>query len=457
MKNIKILFSIILTIIILFVSFNLFYKELISGNTNSIPISKIEYKVMSRNQLHEALSNETNYTHVEPTSSLSPFAISMETFDFESYILKISIPQYFSGSALVHIQGVFGSSFEIYDTSKELVYTHDNSKIPPHYYEFFSEVFLETNSKTLYLVIDVDHSSDRIGIFREPSVSNMDLITTSSFDFDETRHSIGFFLIILSLLLFIIGYFINDKEASHFILSISIFIACFGLWIFTDIYRHSKWIRTNLPLMSPNFVVLVFAISNNFLIPTFVKVNYFIIKNNTSKIIIDVFYKATLIFATLGMFIESVRLVVWNNTTDFLHGLIFDSFSFVMIIGSVVLLVLALYEMKTAELKSIIYGVGLSICIVSFTISQSTGILVSHWGVIALLITIALIFVIKFNEINENNPTIIYKNETIDTHPQQGKSKDLNNFDDSRSDTPTHFKAFDAYKDWISNESHEDK
>ncbi|WP_430882701.1 hypothetical protein [Fusibacter sp. JL216-2] len=445
MNKIRMGFSLVLIFVIISICFNMFYKEQMIDHERSIAITDIQYKLINRSNLFNELLNQDDYMPIAKKDAWSPYTVSKSELDLETYIIKLKPPNDFYGSSLVHIKGVFGSSLDIYDTFYNKIYTHNDKNIPKNYYELFSEVFVKTENRVLFLVIDVNNTSNTLGLFKTATVSDSSSLVLNRFDSDETRHSIGFFLIILSLLLFIVGYYMKFIEGRDFIISIAMFLACFGLWIFTDIYRHSKWISVNFPFLSPYFIAFVFAISNNFLIPTFVKVNHFIIKHRTSKIVIDIFLKTTMIFASLSFMLETLKLFYWDRFINSFYYLVVESLNIVIIVGSLALLVLALYDMKKRDMKRIVYGTGLSICILSFIISQSTGILVSHWGVIVLLATIAFVFIMKFNELSTIHSDTCHNTSSNSNAAAITFEKAIN--------PESNLGPLNDYRDWFSSES----
>jgi HD-GYP domain-containing protein (c-di-GMP phosphodiesterase class II) len=151
------------------------------------------------------------------------------------------------------------------------------------------------------------------------------------------------------------------------------------------------WILETFKLIPTVVILIISIISVNYVSCAFVKMNGYFFEKTNSKKIANVLFILALTLGTAEIFVDLIRLVTWNETLVLMKALLLTTNNWIIIVGSLILLVLSINESYQGSNGAIALSIGLSICLITFFVSQTTELLISHWGVIALSAAMAVV------------------------------------------------------------------
>ena len=402
LSKIKPIVRIILIAALIICLVTIFYKEQVKTPTLSKELHTVSYQWFNPDDHTLETAINRPFKMINDNQSNSPFSINVEK-KAPYYILKLYTPTTKFKEPILHIQGILGNHYSVYNSKLERLFSYHNATHLNNYSNMLNESFIRINTNWVYIVVETSDTLDRIGFYKKTSISDFNLLPTINFNFSETRHSFALFLVLFSLILFLMGFFIHTRVALKLTSSIALFTCLFGIWVFMDFTKHSLWIQETFDGYPLQILLFAFIISNNFMTPAFVKLNYHLIENAFYKRIIHFVFKFTLSFSIIGFAFETIKLFTWNPILLTLYNLNSNIINLTITFGSLLLLLIAVGEALSGHFKSIVYAIGLILCLTSFIISQSTDLLISHWGVLCLLISVAIILSKSFNESIEKN------------------------------------------------------
>ncbi len=317
--------------------------------------------------------------------------------------VKLTWPDDYSNKEVLCLEGVRASNFTIFNKDGSLLYQYHVAPLTKFYTSSLSELYIEPTDSEVYMLLAYEKGVTSLGFIQHPKLfkdgySLMDLSLKY-----QNRNAIALSLLILATMLLIVSIFLPNAASKKIINAVAFFLICFNIWILTDLARDNFLIQRTAPFIPPALLLVVFSLSKNFMVPTFVYMNGFLLEKPQTKKINHWLLRLTLVTAVSETVPEFIRLFYWN---DFL--LTFKMYTFTVVdllisLGSLSLFILSLYDAYKGSRRSIVLCVGLSICLSTFIISQTTGLLISHWGIIFLLTSIVFIMTDKFNDTQREN------------------------------------------------------
>ena len=315
---------------------------------------------------------------------------------FYAIKLKLFVNSY--ENLILHIDGIYSESFYIYGEKGKLLYKHLPKPLTQNYTTFLSEIYVHNETEVLYIVATHNKGNSKVGFTKVPTLMNTSDALIYMTDSAQARHSVALFLLLISIILVIMAFTLASTAAKNTIKGIAIFTGLFGLWILTDFSRYGFWIVNSFSAVPAPFLIFIYIVSRNYMTCAFVKMNGFFLEKEISKKIAKVLVIITFIVGSVETLVEIVRFFEWNSILLKMEFFTFSIMNWTIILGSIGLLGLTVYESYKGSIRAIILSGGLSFCLFTFFISQTTTVLISHWGVIVLLTTISIILTNNYNE-----------------------------------------------------------
>lgn len=312
------------------------------------------------------------------------------------YALKIKWDQEITQNAVLHIDGVIAENFTVYNGNGTLIYQHQVKPLTENYTAWLSELYLHPSSNEVYVLANYNKGHSMIGLTDYPKLIDSSEALILSLEASKSRQSIGFSLLLLSIILIFMAFALMDRDSKKRIYSIAFFNGLFGLWILTDFDRSTLWILETFNLIPTAVLIIISIIAVNYVSCTFVKMNAYFFEKSISKRMANVLFIMAFTLGTAEIFIDLIRLFAWNDTLSLLKNLLLSTNNWIIIIGSLILLALSIYESYQGSSGAIVLSIGLSICLITFFVSQTTDLLISHWGVIALSAAMAVVLTNRY-------------------------------------------------------------
>lgn len=369
----------------------------IKSPSEKTSINSIYYKPIT----HNSFNLDDDWTLMDSTRMPRPDNIA------DKYALKLNLE--LSETKMLYLSQVYGYSFEVLDKDMNLIYKFDEHKGVKNYGFLYDMSYIPVSSDTVYLVISTTKGIPHIGISSDSGIYNLDILNPAF----DSRKAIGLILIILSLITMVMSEILKSISSERYLINTSYFIGIYGIWSLFDFYRHSFWIHSTLSFVPMPILIIIYIISANMMAPYFIKLNMSLIKNLKYKLHIRYLFYLISIIALTGISFETLRMFYWNTTLNTAYQYYFAVYAFVVSIGSLVLIIYAWLDYKRGDMKALIYAVGLTGCLITFTISQSTEYLISHWGVLWLLFAIILVMSVTFLETQEKSNQYLSKVESM--------------------------------------------
>lgn len=319
------------------------------------------------------------------------------------FALKMSFDSKNKKTSSVHFNGVLAENFSVFDGDGNLLYQHPYASQLKYYTNQISEFFVEPKTNELYLVGRYNEGFSRIGLSNRPEVGSSVELIAQSLERYRIRQAVAMFLLLLTGILIAMIHSLNRNNAKATIASLAVFFGLFGIWILFDFPRHSYWILESFAQVPKPLLLLFFVISKNYMTYAFVQMSWHFFEKSVSRRIVEILAKLTFITGTFETILELMRFFTWSPQIGVLRDISFDITNWIIILGSIGLIVLALYEAYQGSRRAVIFSIGLSVCLFTFFISQATPLLISHWGVIAMATAIAVILTMSFNEAQKNS------------------------------------------------------
>lgn len=311
--------------------------------------------------------------------------------------VKLSWPNDDSTKDILYLAGVRASTFTIFNQDGSLLYKYQVPPFTKFYTSSLSELYLEPTGSEVYMLMSYEKGVTSLGFIQQPILFKdgyalMDLSLKY-----QNRNAIALSLFILATMLVVVSIFLPNEESKKVINAISFFLVCFSTWILTDLARDNFLIQRTAPLIPPVFLLMVFSLSKNLMVPAFVYMNGFLLEKSQTKKINRWLLLLTLLAAFSESVLEFIRLFYWSDLLLTFKIYTFTLVDLLISLGSLGLFVLSFWDAYKGSRRSMVLCVGLSICLSTFIVSQTTGLLISHWGVIFLLTSIVFILTDKHN------------------------------------------------------------
>lgn len=399
-KGIRIFMEISLLSVLCLMILSIFINEYLSSESStaySYAIIKTAGMTKENAQSFPGLLQSNNLSSI-PFSDPSP-----SIAEYPYHVFKISSGVKYNETPILHLDGVRSLSFTIYDENGNTLYKFVPSPFTKYYTRLLSEVYIPLKTPTVYLVAEHDASTPRFGIHGNATIGDFNMTIHQFIDSSQIRHAIATFLILLSLLLLIMALRLNLIDSRLLVVSVSWFSGLFGIWILTDLSRYSRWVLTNFSDIPPAILVFLFQLSSNFMTCAFVYMISRLFERPNIIHWIKLLFKGTLLLGITETVFDLIRFFYWNTWLDTASILAYDTTSWVITIGSLYLLVMAVIEAIHGSKRAVMLAMGLVTCLATFVISQTTDLLISHWGVVSLLISVAFIVTERYNEAHANS------------------------------------------------------
>ena len=307
--------------------------------------------------------------------------------DSNQYLIEVKFPQELESDQLLHISGIKGVHYKVYNDDFQLISQVDkSSNILPYSY-FFNGSYMSVSGSKVY--IDV-FSNDMVSYSNYESsftLSNLDgLMPTFQF-----RINSAFFMILLSLNFILISIVLKNVFQSKLMVSLGQFTGLFGLWVIFDFNNNAYWIGQSFRNIPHAVLLTVFALASNYLMCLFLKLNITILKSNRFTQYIVVMYKGSLVLAAATTLLETIKLFYWSEALQSIYVFDLLLFDIAVSIGSLVLIVVTWLDKPFHKNYGLVYSIGLTGSLITFTVTQSTPYLISHWGVIWLTFSVVYI------------------------------------------------------------------
>jgi HD-GYP domain-containing protein (c-di-GMP phosphodiesterase class II) len=337
------------------------------------------------------------------SNNQEPYIYSKKSNDPKSgyYVMKLTTDYPSTEDLVLHLRGVRAENFYIYNGYGKLLETYTATEITKNYTSLLSELYLKPQSNTIYILASHNVGNKQIGVMEIPEMGTNADILAYTMENSRVRHAVAFFLLLLTAILMPMIYILANNPAKKTIYAVAIFTGLFGLWVMTDFPRHSFWIRNAFSSVHVAVLLLIFILSKNYMTCAFVNLNRYFLEKRISRKIADYVFVLTFLTGTLETILELIKFVSWNSHLFVVKEYVYFATNWIIIIGSILLLVLALYESYKGSVRAVILSIGLAVCLTTFFVSQATPILISHWGVIVLVTAISIILTNSFNEAHQ--------------------------------------------------------
>ncbi len=314
------------------------------------------------------------------------------------YLMKIELGHDLGNDSVLHLLGLFGQNFSAFDELGTMVCEYRTPFLTRYYTSLLSEQYIHTKSETLYVIAAYSRGDLNLGMIGEPELMDVSDSLKFAMGAYQTRHAIAIFLILLSILLLTVAHNLNAIRSKETIGYISVFSCLFGAWILTDFSRQTYNIMSSYEGVPSALLLLIYCVSKNYMSWAFVKMNSYFLEKPFSLKVMRVLIIEALIAGAFEMIMDVIRFFTWNPIFYELKNLSYIIMDWTIILGSLILFGLALYEAFENNIKARILSIGLAVCLFTFFVSQTTDLLVSHWGVIALAGSISIILTNTYNE-----------------------------------------------------------
>lgn len=381
------------------------WNEVRSIQQNNVVLQNFELAWVSSDQANRALQQPQMLSELSFTAlpkgqymvSTIPDEDAANTNE-KYYAMRIKLNPNRQGGDMVHFLGVYAKDFSILDSNGERLYAYNAGEGLTYYTKWVSEFFVTPKTDTIYLLGCYNSGYPSVGFVKPPQMgAGVDLITLSLEKY-KIRQAVSIFLLLLTGILIAMIHGLAKNQAQATILSLSIFVGLFGLWMLLDFTRHSYWILKSFPQLPVTLLILLFILAKNYMTYAFVQMNWYFLEKSFSRRIVELLAKVTFITGTLETIPEILKFFIWNQQLITTKAFFFSLTNGLILVGSLGLVLLAFYEAYQGSKRAIVLSVGLSICLVTFFISQATGLLISHWGVVAMATAISVILTMSFNE-----------------------------------------------------------
>lgn len=319
------------------------------------------------------------------------------------YAMRVKWDQEITQKVVIHIDGIIAENFTIYNKNGTLIYQHLVKPFTENYTSRLSEFYLYPNSNEVYVLAHYNKGNSVIGFTDFPKLINSSEALILSLEASKSRQSIAFSLLLLSVILIFMAFVLADRNSKKRIYSIAFFNGIFGIWILTDFDRSTMWILETFKLIPTVAILIISIVSVNYVSCAFVKMNGYFFEKSISKKMANILFIIALTLGTAEVIVDLIRLVTWNETLVLMKGLFLTTNNWIIIIGSLILLVLSIYESYQGSSGAIVLSIGLSICLITFFVSQTTELLISHWGVIALSAAMAVVLTNRYKVSQQNS------------------------------------------------------
>lgn len=323
------------------------------------------------------------------------------------YAMRFKTSQ--SNLRLFNIPQVFSDAFTLYDQNLNALYQWHTESPYEMYSYLVNMVTIPVEGDTFYLIAESTDGIPFIGI----NITTEMISLKSKLLGADLRLAISFLLIVVAIFLLVMSVIIKNPQIVVYLKNTAYFTGIFGVWAIFDFHRHSFWIRENFSIVPIWVLIIIYIISADTMIPLFLKLNKTLLKRTMFSFALHYLTIWSWMIAGIGIFMEIFRFFYWSATINKLYGIYFMFLDGTVAIGSIILIIITLFSLYRKDLKSVLYSIGLSGCLVTFIISQTTPLLISHWGVLWLLIFIIGVMAISFVESQNSNKTYMLRLEEM--------------------------------------------
>lgn len=314
------------------------------------------------------------------------------------YVMRLRMDLNLLNREMVHFLGIQAQDYSVYDANGTKLYAYKAQSSLKYYTRLVSEFFVTPKTNIIYVVGSYNSSFQSIGFVKPPQMGvGVDLITLSLEKY-KIRQAVSISLLLLTGILIAMLLGLAKNKAKATIASLAIFFGLFGIWILFDFTRHSFWILKSFPQLPVSLMILLFILSKNYMTYAFVQMNWYFLEKSFSRRCIEILAKLTFLSGSLETIVEVMKFIIWNRELAMAKAIFFEITNWLILLGSIGLIILAVYEAYQGSKKAVVLSIGLTLCLFTFFISQATSLLISHWGVIAMATAIAVILTMSFNE-----------------------------------------------------------
>lgn len=305
----------------------------------------------------------------------------------EHHLIDIKFPSELLEEHLIHISGIKGTHYRVYDEDFQLIEEIENRTNFLPYTYFFNGTYMHVEGSGVYVEVTSNSRIMATDYTSSFSLSDLnDAIPTFKF-----RLNTAFFMLILSLIFFLVAIILKDIFQSQLMVSLGQFSGMFGAWVIFDFNHNAYWIVNAFKNMPHLLLLIIFVLSSNYLMCIFLKLNISILKSNRYTRYIKILYWGSLLLATVTSILELIKLFYWSETLQTLYYYDLLVFDYAISIGSLLLIIITWLDKPFHENFGLVYSIGLTGSLITFTITQATPYLISHWGVIWLVFSIVYI------------------------------------------------------------------
>ncbi|MBN2897357.1 MAG: HD domain-containing protein [Clostridia bacterium] len=312
---------------------------------------------------------------------------------------------------LLFLPAVYGHNFKVFDGDFNLVYEMADASMVDNYDYRYNMAYIPFFDTVAYVVARTSDEIPYIGIRSDVGTLPLDVIVPTF----DSRKSIALLFIILSVLLIVMSGSMQFADPNNFLRHTGYFIGVFGLWSMFDFFRHGFWIRETFKVLPLPILLVVYIIASNLMMPLFVKLNITLIGKSKHRVYLSYLYKFTWLVAGVGLFFEIERIFYWSDLMQTIYNGYFSLYDVTVAVGSLVLIIFAWLDYRRNGWQGVIYAIGLTGCLVTFTVSQTTKFVISHWGVLWLLISIIWATGIAFIKAQEANRIYLEQMEDMNS------------------------------------------
>ncbi len=336
----------------------------------------------------------------------------------ESQLLKVDLAINDLKTPILHLKRVYGGSYGVFDEKFNLLGYYPVAPEHHPYSHVINESYthIPENATVVYLLIAGNVFNGPSDISNMSRVETFDQLGSNGFDISSNRYSFAILLTIVAISLFVFSLIFKRIESYRLIRALAAFIGLFSLWTFLDFPRYGYWVIHHFNNVPIPLLYFIFIVASNLMTPAFVYLNFNLLVKQKHRQAVKILFYLTLTISVATLLVESIKFFTWNSGLDWVFNGLFDLQSMIITLGSMILIVVAILDLPYQKRNGYVYITGLVTCLATFVVSQITPYLISHWGVLWLLISIVTVMALSFLEAQDKKRE--YLEQLVTTNKQ---------------------------------------
>lgn len=329
-----------------------------------------------------------------------------------AFLAKLTLPS--DDFEWLHLKSVYGGSYMIFSEHFESLRTVEIPRKNLSVADLLSESFtmLDASNRIAYVVVEYNPYLMNDGLGRFSRVIKSPQLGDYLSRITENRYALGVMLLILTCIQLLVSVILKHEVLYAKFKAMAYFTGLFSLWVLTDFPRYSYWIINHYRFLPFEFLYMVFILSSTLMVPSFVYLTGLMLEKKSHKKMIKVLFFFTLLVSVIIIGLETTRLFTWNLTLNRAYFFMFDLQYWTVTLGIIFLMAISILDIPSQQKYGILYILGMLLCLITFFISQVSIFLISHWGVLILLVCISIIIAKGFMDLESQKKKYLHQLST---------------------------------------------